>query len=120
LPIGVCSHGARSGTGAGSSVSCESIPSACARCNLAGMEQDDAPRVDLSRLPDQLNERAKQERAAGGYPDDLSGVELEKPDGAIIEGFDLQSHRPRVRFRPELGFSSKPVFGPAITLAKPF
>jgi hypothetical protein len=84
------------------------------------MEQDDAPRVDLSRLPDQLNERAKQERAAGGYPDDLSGVELEKPDGAIIEGFDLQSHRPRVRFRPELGFSSKPVFGPAITLVKRF
>jgi hypothetical protein len=27
---------------------------------------------------------------------------------------------PRVRFRPELGFSTKPVIGPAITLVKRF
>jgi hypothetical protein len=84
------------------------------------MADDDAPRVDLSRLPEQLKERAEQERTAGGYPDDLSGFELEKPGDAIIEGFDLQTQGPRVRFRPELGFSSKPVIGPGITLVKRF
>jgi hypothetical protein len=56
-----------------------------------------------------LKERVETQRAAGGYADDLSGFELEKPqaeDGA------------RVRFRPELGFSSKPVIGVPITLVK--
>ena len=85
------------------------------------MAQDEAP---LSRLPGELKERAERERAAGGYPDDLGGFELEKPGGgeggSIVEGFDLQSGGPRVRFRPELGFSTKPVIGPAITLVKRF
>jgi hypothetical protein len=78
--------------------------------------------TDLSRLPAELRERADRERASGGYPDDLSGTELEKPSatGSIIEGFDLQADGPRVRFRPELGFSRKPVIGPPITLVKRF
>jgi hypothetical protein len=87
------------------------------------MANDDAPPVDLSRLPDELKERAERERASGGYPDDLSGFELEQPDavgGSLAEGFDLRSGGPRVRFRPELGFSSKPVVGPPITLVKRF
>jgi hypothetical protein len=88
------------------------------------MAHDEAPRVDLSRLPGELKERAEHERASGGYPDDLSGFELEKPaggvGGSIVEGFDLQSGGQRVRFRPELGFSTKPVVGPAITLVKRF
>ena len=37
-----------------------------------------------------------------------------------MDGFDLQSGAPRVRFRPELGYSSKPVVGPTITLVKRF
>jgi hypothetical protein len=86
--------------------------------------QDEAPRINLSRLPGELKERAERERAAGGYPDDLVGFELENPAGgvgsSIVEGFDLQSGGPRVRFRPELGFSTKPVVGPAITLVKRF
>jgi hypothetical protein len=80
-----------------------------------------ADEVDLTRLPAELKERAEKERAAGGYPDDLSGYELEVPSGdAIVDGFDLRATGPRVRFRPELGFSSKPVVGPAITLVKRF
>jgi hypothetical protein len=81
---------------------------------------DEAPPVDLSRLPGELKERAEHERASGGYADDLSGFGLEKPGGSLVEGFDLQSRGPRVRFRPELGFSTKPVVGPAITLVKRF
>jgi hypothetical protein len=84
------------------------------------MAQDDAPPADLTGLAGELKERAERERASGGYPDDLSGFDLEKPGDAIVEGFDLQSQGPRVRFRPELGFSSKPVIGPAITLVKRF
>ena len=68
--------------------------------------------VDLEQLTAELKERADRERAAGAYADDLSGVELRSlplaEDGS----------GPRVRFRPELGFSSKPVIGPVITLVK--
>jgi hypothetical protein len=87
------------------------------------MAEDDAPRIDLSRLPGELEERAERERASGGYPEDLSAYELEPADGvssSIIDGFDLRSGGPRVRFRPELAFSTKPVVGPAITLLKRF
>jgi hypothetical protein len=83
------------------------------------MAYDEAPQVDLARLSEELKERSERERAAGGYPDDLSGVELDRP-GSLAEGFDLQSGRPRVRFRPELGFSSKRIVGPPITLVKRF
>jgi hypothetical protein len=68
--------------------------------------------VDLERLTAQLKERVEQERAAGAYADDLSSVELQSlPLTENASG-------PRVRFRPELGFSSKPVIGPVITLIK--
>jgi hypothetical protein len=77
--------------------------------------------VDLTSLPAELKARAELERETGGYPDDLSGYELERPSpDAIVDGFDLRATGPRVRFRPELGFSSKPVVGPAITLVKRF
>jgi hypothetical protein len=74
---------------------------------------------DPTKMLAQLKERAEQERAAGGYPDDLTDVALDEPS-AIVQGFDLRSSGRRVRFRPELGFSSKPVVGPAITLVKRF
>jgi hypothetical protein len=77
--------------------------------------------VDLTGLPAELKARAERERAEGNYPDDLSGYELDLPSGdTIVDGFDLRATGPRVRFRPELGFSSKPVVGPAITLVKRF
>ena len=78
-----------------------------------------AEEFDSAKVVAELKERAERERASGGYPEDLADVELEKPS-SIVEGFDLQADGPRVRFRPELGFSSKPVVGPAITLVKRF
>jgi SAM-dependent methyltransferase len=80
--------------------------------------------IDVEQLVEELKERVARERKAGAYDDDLSGVQLEVPPpqrgGDLVEGFDLQPGQPRVRFRPELGFSSKPVIGIPITLAKKF
>jgi hypothetical protein len=85
------------------------------------MAQEPAPEIDVAQLAEELKARADRERADGGYADDLSGFELQKPQaGSIAEGFDLGSNKPRVRFRPELGFSAKPVIGPVITLVKRF
>jgi SAM-dependent methyltransferase len=81
--------------------------------------------IDVERLVIELKERVARERAAGAYGDDLSGIELEVPppmasrDG-LAAGFDLAGGGPRVRFRPELGYSSKPIVGPVITLVKKF
>ena len=81
--------------------------------------------IDVELLVAELKERVEKERAAGAYRDDLSGIQLQAPppshtDAApsVIQGFDLESTGPRVQFRPELGFSSKPVIGPVITLIK--
>ena len=85
------------------------------------MAQEPAPEIDVSQLAQELKARAERERADGGYPDDLSEFELQKPQaGSIADGFDLGSNEPRVRFRPELGFSTKPVIGPVITVVKRF
>jgi hypothetical protein len=64
--------------------------------------------VDADQIVAGLRERVEQERAAGAYADDLSAFELGRPEAAGA----------RVRFRPELGFSSKPVIGPPITFVK--
>lgn len=74
---------------------------------------------DPAKVVGELKERAAKERATGGYPDELEDEKLEPP-ASIVQGFDLQASGPRVRFRPELGFSSKPVVGPAITFVKRF
>jgi hypothetical protein len=68
--------------------------------------------IDVEQLVAELRERVEKERAAGAYADDLSDFELQTP------AHTDQGSVPRVRFRPELGFSSKPVIGPVITLAK--
>jgi hypothetical protein len=67
--------------------------------------------IDTEQLVAQLRERVERERAAGAYADDLTGIQLQS-----LPLTDASS--PRVRFRPELGFSSKPVIGPVITLVK--
>jgi hypothetical protein len=83
------------------------------RCSLAAMTKEPAQHpVDIEQLVAELKERVESERAAGAYADDLSGLELRTlPPAGHASG-------PRVRFRPELGFSSKPVIGPVITLVK--
>ena len=77
------------------------------------MAEEPAQRpVELEQLTAELRARVDKERAAGAYADDLSGIELQTPPSAEAAA------SPRVRFRPDLGFSSKPVIGPVITLVK--
>jgi hypothetical protein len=68
--------------------------------------------IDLDRLVAELRERVERKRRAGAYADDLSDIGLQTP------GQPEATAGPRVRFRPELGFSSKAVIGPVITLVK--
>jgi hypothetical protein len=75
-------------------------------------EEPAQPPIDVEQLAAELRDRVDKERAAGAYPDDLSEFRLETPPQAE------EASGPRVRFRPELGFSSKPVIGPVITLVK--
>ncbi len=95
--------------------------------NVASMpETPPESEIDVERLVEQLKERVARERAAGTYADTLSGIELEmlppepSPEPALAQRFDLGTPGPRIRFRPELGFSTKPVIGPVITLFKKF
>jgi hypothetical protein len=75
---------------------------------------DESGPTDVDQITTELKARVERERTAGGYADDLSEMELERPSLA----HDLGAPGPRVQFRPELGFSSKPVVGPAITQFK--
>jgi hypothetical protein len=84
-----------------------------ARCSLAAMTEEPAQHpLDVEQLVAELRQRVERERAAGTYADDLSGFAPPTPPQAG------DASGPRVRFRPELGFSSKPVIGPVITLVK--
>jgi hypothetical protein len=83
----------------------------------------DEPSIDVDELVADLKARAERERAEGGYADadELAALGLEEPSTApsmLAEGFDLGGGSPRVRFRPELGFSGKPVVGPLVTGVK--
>jgi len=81
-------------------------------------EQEGNGGTSVEQVVLELRDRVERARAAGEYADDLSDVELQIPSVPVVQGFDLQAAGPRVRFRPELGFSSKPVVGPAITFVK--
>jgi SAM-dependent methyltransferase len=84
---------------------------------------DKPPIIDVELLVEELKERVARERAAGAYADDLSGVALQKPlptEAAVSLGPAYDADAPRVRFRPELGFSSKRVIGRPITFIKQF
>jgi SAM-dependent methyltransferase len=83
-------------------------------------EPSQRPIIDVEQLVAELKERVERERAAGAYANDLSGVSLEVPAPALADGFDIGAGGNRIRFRPELAFSSKPVIGPVITLVKKF
>jgi hypothetical protein len=79
------------------------------------------PIIDVERLVADLRKRVAREVAAGGYADaaELAALGLEVPaSAALAQGFDLAGPGTRIRFRPELGFSSKPVIGPVITAVK--
>jgi hypothetical protein len=76
------------------------------------------PNIQGDELVARLEQRVEAERVQGAYADDLSDVEIEPPPG--VAGFDLGRAESRVRFRPELGYSSKRVIGPGITFVKRF
>jgi hypothetical protein len=81
----------------------------------------DEPGTDVDELVSDLKARADQERAEGRYADAdmLAALPLDAAGkGVLVQGFDIGGTSPRVRFRPELGFSSKPVVGPVITGVK--
>jgi hypothetical protein len=77
---------------------------------------DESGPTDVDQITGELTARVERERTAGGYADDLSEVELDKPP--LSQGSGLGAPGRRVQFRPELGFSSKPVVGLAITQLK--
>jgi hypothetical protein len=63
--------------------------------------------VDVDRLVEELRDRVAAQRAAGAYAVDPSALPLELPPP-----------EPPVRFRPERGYSSKPLVGRPLTLVK--
>jgi SAM-dependent methyltransferase len=75
---------------------------------LPRADEPTPPAIDVERLVEDLRARAARIRERGGYGDDVGAgpVPIERPD------------RPVVRFRPELGYSSKPLVGRLITGAK--
>ena len=75
------------------------------------------PIIDVERLVAELKERVARDRAAGKYAAEIGETPLEVLPPLAV-GFDLDGGSPHIRFRPELGFSSKPVIGPVITVVK--
>jgi SAM-dependent methyltransferase len=65
------------------------------------------PVIDVEALVDDLRERVARARREGLYADDLSGQALRAPAPAA-----------RVRFRPELAYSTRPLVGRPLTLVK--
>ncbi len=67
----------------------------------------DPPLIDVEALVEDLRGRVARARAEGGYADDLSGERLLVPAPVA-----------RVRFRPELAYSTKPLIGRPLTAVK--
>src|SRR5262245_38133741 len=65
------------------------------------------PVIDVDALVEDLRARVARAKAEGRYGDDLSGLELRPP-----------APEARVRFRPELAYSTKPVVGRPLTAVK--
>ena len=74
--------------------------------------------VDADELVAKLRSRVEKD---GADADELAalGLEVPPPESSMLaQGFDLAGTTGRIRFRPELGFSSKRVVGPVITGVK--
>ena len=67
----------------------------------------DPPVIDVEALVEDLRGRVARARAEGSYADDLTGARLVAPPPVA-----------RVRFRPELAYSSKPIVGAPLTAVK--
>jgi uncharacterized coiled-coil protein SlyX len=79
---------------------------------------------DAEEIVAELKAFVARERAEGRYAeaDELAAIALQLPSeddsSMLAHGFDLGGSAPRIRFRPELGFSSKPLVGHLITGVK--
>ncbi len=71
-------------------------------------ENRTTPAVDVEAIVAEIQVRAAHARRSGGYRPEILDIPFEHlaPDSTLI------------RLRPEMGYSSKPVVGPAITTAK--
>lgn len=67
----------------------------------------DGPVIDVDRLVEDVRRRVADVRARGGYGDDVGDGPLHAPPTDA-----------RIRFRPEISYSSKPVVGPPLTAVK--
>jgi SAM-dependent methyltransferase len=81
------------------------------------------PLVDVEQLVDDLRERVERGRAAGRYTDDVASFQLEPLDGEPTRevsdtGAPEPAAIPQVVYRPEVGYSSRPVIGPVLTAFK--
>ena len=78
--------------------------------------------VDVDLLVDELRERVERDRAAGRY-DDVTSFQLEPVDGDRAHeagGAETPATTvvPQIVYRPEVGYSSRPVIGPVLTGVK--
>ena len=83
------------------------------------------PLIDVDQLVDDLRERVERERAAGRYSEDLMSIGIEpvadEPARTIQDGSapgSTPATAAQVVYRPELGYSSRPVIGPVLTTIK--
>ena len=77
--------------------------------------------IEVEQLVNELRERVERERAAGRYTDDVSAVGLEPLDAGPTSAVDVSGPAPaipQVVYRPEVGYSSRPVIGPLLTGVK--
>ena len=80
--------------------------------------------VDVEQLVDDLRERVERKRAAGRYDDDVASFKLEPVDGGRLRSGATSptpprlTSRRRVVYRPEVGYSSRPIVGPILTAVK--
>ena len=69
--------------------------------------------IDVEQLVNDLRERVERERAAGRYTDDVAALELEPLDAGPTSAVDVSGTPapaiPQVVYRPEVGYSSRPV-----------
>lgn len=71
-------------------------------------ENPTPPALDVEAIVTEIRARAAHARQSGGYRPEILDIPFEHlaPESTLI------------RLRPEMGYSSKPVVGPAITTAK--
>ena len=79
------------------------------------------PWVDVEHLVDDLRERVERGRASGRYTEDVATLQLEPVDGEPareVSKSGAPAAIPQVVYRPEVGYSSRPVIGPVLTAFK--